>query len=185
MLQNKHQSEKLLLTTKRICKKHQNPFSPLFPILGLKICCLLVWPFCSAVGQDSSMKCSVIPSLFLVPLILKMWIHDAEPRFACQIRAFAGSPNSAPLSSVSGSHLVRYQFRLCNISSNAPYLRSASSSWWIFFFFLCMCIHIKHESSRSAFIVLFFFTPWLPFCHGWEPLSGRSFCLCRCSRVVQ
>lgn len=46
------------------------------------------------------MKGSVIPRLFLVPLTLKMWLHDTETKLACQIHAFAGSPNSVPLSSL-------------------------------------------------------------------------------------
>lgn len=60
-----------------------------------------------------------------------------------------------------GSHLVRYQFRLCNVSSKAPYLRRASSSWWIFFFiFVCACVFISRMSAAD--LLLLFYPSFLP-----------------------
>lgn len=44
-------------------------------------------PFCSAVGWNPSMKCNVIPSLFLALLILKTRLHDTKHKLARQIRA--------------------------------------------------------------------------------------------------
>lgn len=50
MLQNKYQSEKNFPSWQQKNKqKLSEPFFSLFPILGLKIYCWLVWPFFSAV----------------------------------------------------------------------------------------------------------------------------------------
>lgn len=58
------------------------------------------------------------------------------------------------------------------LASKFPYLRSSSSSWWIFL----VCVHIKHECSRSGLIFsCLFSTPQLPFCYGWDPHYGSFF----------